>query len=497
MSVLKNSTLVLKISAIISIIIAVVGIVWTETFTSIASSLMTKLETNFYWLYLYAVLFFVIFLFVIAISPWGKIRLGKDDDRPEYSAFSWFAMLFAAGMGIGLVFWGVSEPLTHYISPMAGYEPQTAEAARFSIRSCFMHWGLHPWACYAILGLSLGYMEFRKGEKVLVSNLLKPLLGEKIAKGPLGVVVDALTTIITVIGVATSFGMGCIQVSAGLHYKLGIPDNTIVWLIIIVIVTICFMTSAIKGLDKGIKFLSNLNMFLCGALILLAIIVGPKMEIITNFFVGIRDYAVYFFSDSVRTAADNGDTSWIFGWRVFYWAWWVSWVPFVGAFVARISKGRTIREFIFGSTLVPMILSCIWFAVFGSVGMKATENLSVDTLSGIIASPQTAIYYVFNQYSGGIFLSVIAMVLCILFYITSADSATFVLGMLTSDGDPNPSNKLKVFWGILIAIVAYALIVSGGVSSIQNISIVIALPYLILMLMICASIVKALMDDKK
>lgn len=493
----ENFTTVFIASASIAMAIGIGGIFFTDTFTNVTNSLMTLLKSDFSWLYLWCELIFVIFVFALAFSPWGKIRLGNDDDQPEYSTLSWFAMLFAAGMGIGLVFWGIAEPVSHYVSPMGGIQPHTEEARLFAIRSSFMHWGLHPWASYAIIGLSLAYFQFRKGEKVLVSNLFKPVLGEKLASGILGTIVDILTTVITVVGVSSSFGMGCIQVSAGLHYVFGIPDNQILWILIIIIITICFMTSAIKGLDKGIKFLSNSNMFLCALLVGLAFLVGPKLEIVSSFFTGIRDYALYFIPDSVRIREPNGDVAWIQGWRVFYWAWWISWVPFVGSFIARISKGRTIRQFVIGTTVIPTLVGCAWFSVFGSVAIHATRELSLEVISEIIASPQTALYYVFDQYPLAIILSFIAMLLCILFYITSADSATFVLAMLTSGGEPNPNNRLKVFWGILIAIVAYAMIVSGGVTSIQTLSIIIAFPYVFIMIFVCINLLVILSREKK
>lgn len=493
----KKITPVLIASSVIAIIIAGAGIFFTEAYTGIAGALMAGLKQNFSWLYLWVELFFVLFVVVLAVSPWGKLTLGKEGEKPEYSTVSWFAMLFAAGMGIGLVFWGIAEPLSHYVAPMGGIPSMSPESEAFSIRSSFMHWGLHPWSSYAIIGLGLAYFQFRKGESVLISNMFKPVLGEKNAKGLIGQLVDILTALITVIGVASSFGMGCIQVSAGLHYVYGIPDSQVTWIIIIVLVSAAFMTSAIKGLDKGIKTLSNINMGLCALLVICAFLVGPKLLIVNELFTGLRDYVFYFFQDSIRMVEPNGDVSWIQGWRVYYWAWWISWVPFVGSFIARISKGRSIRQFVVGVTVVPTLVSCIWFAVFGGVAINATAKLSGDAISEIIASPQTALYYVFEQYPLGIVLALIAMLLCVLFYITSADSATFVLAMLTSDGDPDPDNRIKIFWGILIAIVAYALIVTGGVSSIQTLSIIIAFPYVFVMVFVCVNILVALKREVK
>ena len=457
---------------------------------------MSALQENFSWLYLGTMLFFVLFSVLLAVSKYGKIRLGDDDERPEYSTVSWFAMLFAAGMGIGLVFWGVAEPLSHYISPMKGIEPMSEEAARFSIRSCFMHWGLHPWSCYAVMGLGLAYFQFRKKEPTLVSSLLKPTLGDKKSTNWIKTAIDIFTVVLTVIGVATSFGMGCLQISSGLNHLFGIPDNQITWLILIIIITCIFMKSAISGVGKGIKILSNTNLILFVCLMIMAFIIGPGSSILKMMFQGLGDYVVHFFPDSLRMSSE-GDSSWIQGWRVFYWAWWLSWAPFVGVFVARISKGRTIREFVIGAILVPTAVSTVWFSVFGGLALNVADHFSAEQLAEITASSQTALFHIFDQYPMGIVLSIIAMILLIIFFITSADSATFVLAMLTSGGNLNPANNKKIFWGILMALVAFALILSGGISVIQTISIVIAFPFLFILLLVCVNLVMELRKSNK
>lgn len=457
---------------------------------------MGALKQNFSWLYLGVMLFFVLFSLVIAFSKFGKIRLGSDDEKPEYSTISWFAMLFAAGMGIGLVFWGIAEPLSHYAAPMKGIEPLSDEAARFSIRSCIMHWGLHPWACYAVMGLGLAFFQFRKKESALASNLFKPILGEKKAKGVFGKIIDVFTTVITVTGVATSFGMGCLQICSGLEHLFSIPNTTTTWIIVITVICFVYLQSAISGVGKGVKFLSNINLVLFCFLMLLAFFMGPSGKIVNYFVVGIKDYIVNFFQDSLRLSS-QGDSSWIQGWRVFYWAWWLSWAPFVGVFIARISRGRTIREFILGVMVIPTVVSAVWFSTFGGVSLHVADAFSSEQLTEMVAAPQTTLFYIFDQYKFGIILSLIAIVLLIIFFVTSADSATFVLSMLTSDGDLNPPNNKKIFWGILIAIVAFALILSGSISVIQTISIVIAFPYLFILLLICVNLVIELRKEYK
>lgn len=492
----SNVNSVFVISAVIAALVAVWGIIANDSFSAIANWLMQGLQENFSWLYLGAMLFFVLFSVILAFSRFGKIRLGDDDAKPEYSTVSWFAMLFAAGMGIGLVYWGVAEPLSHYIAPMKGIEPATEEAARFSIRSCFMHWGLHPWSCYAVMGLGLAYFQFRKKEPTLVSSLLKPVLGDKKSVEWIKTGIDIFTVVLTVIGVATSFGMGCLQISSGLNYLFGVPNNRYTWLLLIVIISCVFLRSAMSGVSKGIKILSNTNLVLFVILMIAAFLIGPGNSILKIMLQGVADYIINFFPDSIRMSSE-GDSSWIQGWRVFYWAWWLSWAPFVGVFVARISKGRTIREFVLGAILVPTAVSVVWFSVFGGLALNVADQFTLEQLAQITSESQTTLFCIFNQYPMGIILSLIAMILLIIFFITSADSATFVLAMLTSEGDLNPSNNKKVFWGILMSMLAFALIISGGISVIQTIAIVIAFPFLFILLLICLNLLMELRKNNK
>lgn len=490
----KSTNTVFIFSAAIAVIIALWGIVGSQSFTWMANELMRLLKQKFSWLYLSVMLLFVVFSLALAFSRFGKIRLGSDGEKPEYSNLSWFAMLFGAGMGIGLVFWGVAEPLSHYAAPMKGIEPQTEEAARFAIRSCFMHWGLHPWACYAVMGLGLAYFQFRKKTSTLASNLLKPLFGEKRAKGIPGKSVDIFTTVLTVTGVATSFGMGCLQISSGLEHVFSIPNGILTWSIIIVLISILYLKTAVSGVGKGIKRLSDVNMALFVLLMVAAFLIGPSLKMLGIQAQGLLDYLTYLIPDSLRMSS-QGDSAWIQDWRVFYWAWWLSWAPFVGVFIARISRGRTIREFVLGVMIVPTAVSTVWFSVFGGISLHAADRFSSEELAQITASPQTALFHVFDQYNFGIVLSLVAMTLLVTFFVTSANSATFVLAMLTSGGKLDPPNNKKIFWGVLMAVVAFALILSGGISVIQTISIVIAFPYLFILILIGVSLVKELKKE--
>lgn len=477
-------------SAILALGLAMWGIFGQASAQAAATTAMAVIKNDFSWLYLGTMLAFVLLSLAIAISPLGRIRLGKDDEKPEVGLISWFAMLFGAGMGVGLVFWGCAEPLSHYIAPMGGIEPQSAESAAFAVRSSFMHWGLHPWACYVVLGLGLGILMFRKGKPGMVSGLLSPLCRKHDTKAHRGIktVVDTYTTVLTTVGVATSFGMGILQISKGLEYLFGIPDTIYLWISLMVVITIIYLKTAVSGIDKGIKLLSNINMVLFTALLLAVFAIGPTGEDFRILIVGVKDYLVNFFPDSLRLAAHDGSVNWIQDWRVFYWAWWLSWAPFVGFFIARISRGRTVRQFIIGAMVVPTVVGILWFTAFSGLVLNVADAFSIDQLIALVASPETTLYHIFQQYQPfGTALSMIAMLLLGTFFITSANSATFVLGMTTSDGDLNPPRHKKLFWGILIALVALALIVSGGIAMIQTIAIVIAFPYLFILAATCVS----------
>lgn len=483
-------------SAAISVIIAVWGVLGNASFGSVIEGIMKKLQQNFTWLYLWGMFALVIFCMVLAFSPLGKIRLGENEDRPEYPTVSWFAMLFGAGMGIGLVFWGVAEPLSHYLNPISGIPSQSEESAVFAMRSSFMHWGIHPWACYAVMGLGLAYFQFRKHTPAMASSLLQPFFHGKKHKRFFDSCVDVYTTVLTAIGVATSFGMGCLQICSGLNDMFGIPNNVYVWIILIIAICCIYLRNAITGVERGIKLLSDINLVLFLMLLLLAFLVGSLTSCLTLGGQGLGQYILHFLEDSVKLS-QNGDFSWIQNWRVFYWAWWLSWAPFVGIFIARISKGRTIREFVFGVIFVPTIVSILWFTAFGSLALPAAENFSSFTLQEMISRPEIALFQVIRQYPLGIILGVLAVALLITFFITSANSATFVLAMLTSNGDLSPSTPKKIFWGILIAALAFVLILSGGISMIQTVSIVIAFPYLFILLAMCLSILISLVKDYK
>ncbi|GFN35329.1 glycine betaine uptake BCCT transporter [Tepidimicrobium xylanilyticum] len=480
---------VFYISLIISVLIVLWGIVGQNSFANFANSLLGFLTNNFGWAYLISMLIFVVFAIILAFSKYGNLKLGPDDSEPEYSNASWFAMLFGAGMGIGLVFWGVAEPLSHFVAP-PGMEAGSVEAADFAMKSSFMHWGFHPWANYSIIGLALAYFQFRKDKPGLISSIFIPLFGEERVNGPIGKLIDILAVFATVAGVATSLGLGTLQINSGLNYLFNIPETALIQIIIILIITVITIWTAVSGIDKGIKILGDINLYIASGLLILVIILGPTLAIINNFTNGLGLYISDFIKDSLSISA-FGDNSWVNNWRIFYWAWWIAWAPFVGSFIARISKGRTIKEFVGGVILAPALVSIIWFAAFGSLGLNLSDTVGLDALSQAAQLPETALFKVFEYYPLTNILSFITVILLTTFFITSSNSATFVLGMFTSNGDLNPTNSKKFLWGVVQALLATALLLSGGLEALQTASVAAAFPFIFVMLLAMVSLMKA------
>ena len=471
----KKDNRVFVFSIVLAVIVAGWAVIFSDNFAAVSGAAFTFLTNDFAWLYLFVVLAFVVFLLFIAFSKYGNIKLGANDSVPEYSTISWFAMLFGCGMGVGLVFYGVAEPVSHFVSPPVGMgiEAGTQEAAEFAMRSSFMHWGFEPWACYAIVGLALAYFMFRRNK-------------------------EGLATFATLAGVVTSLGLGTMQISSGLNYLFGIPANMMVYIIIIVAITMVVVWSAMSGIGKGIKLISDANLYIALGFMLLAFIVGPKVPILNDLINALGQYLQNFVQDSL-TVHPFGDNSWVAGWSVYYWAWFIAWGPFVGVFIARISKGRTIREFIMGVMLAPALASFVWFAIFGTLGLDLGINgtLSMEEMANIASNPSVGLFVVFSKYPLGFVLSILAIVLLCTFFITSANSGTFVLSMLTSNGNLNPPQRNKMIWGVLQAATAIGLLMAGGLKPLQTISIVAAFPFIFIMVMTAISTIKALKNDEK
>ncbi|WP_305926869.1 glycine betaine transporter OpuD [Bacillus mycoides] len=468
---------------------------------NVTTVIQAALVSKFGWFYIISVSIFLGIAIFLIVSKYGSIRLGKDDDEPDYSYMTWFAMLFSAGMGIGLVFWGVAEPMNHLYTPPFG-ESATEESARLALRFSFFHWGLHPWGLhpwglYALVALCIAYFTFRKGRASTISAAVGPLFkgGEH---GRIAHMFDVLAVFATVFGVATSLGLGAKQIAGGVSYLTSIPNSLPTQLVIIGIVTVLYMLSAQTGLDKGIKYLSNANIILAFALMIIVLFAGPTNFIMNYFTSTIGSYIQELPSMSFRLSPLNeGGNQWIQSWTIFYWAWWIAWSPFVGTFIARVSRGRTIREFVVGVLLVPTVIGALWFSVFGGTGIHM-ELFDGANIYGQIKEMGTEVglFAMLDQMgSMGPALCVLAILLISTFFITSADSATFVLAMLTTHGSLNPPNRIKMVWGIVLAALASILLYVGGLEALQTASIIAAFPFVFVIFFMIAALFKELQKE--
>ncbi len=490
---MKNISKVFYITIGLIILAVGYGVIAPESFEIVTNKIKTFVSTSFGWYYMLLMSLMVLVSLFFIVSPYGKLRLGKDSDRPEFSTMSWLAMLFSAGMGIGLVFYGAAEPLSHFAINPATAEPNTDEAFKESLRQSFFHWGLHVWAMYGVIALSLAYFQFRKKEPGLISSTLKPIFGKKM-EGPWGILVDVLAVFATAFGVATSLGFGAVQINAGLNYLFGFKISAFSQFLIIAVVTILFVASAWSGLSKGIKYLSNINLVLGLALLLFVIVLGPTLLIFNMFTDSLGGYLANLVQMSMRTAPLNvGNREWLDAWTIFYWAWWISWAPFVSMFIARVSKGRTIREFMTGVLIVPTLLGAIWFSAFGTTAIDIQKNGLVDLAS---LSTELTIFEMFHTMPLSTFSSLFAILLIGSFFITSADSATFVLGMQSTNGSLTPPNTVKLTWGVIQSTIALVLLSVNGLTALQNTIIIAALPFSFIMILMVISLFKALRDEK-
>lgn len=463
---------------------------------------------------------FVAFSLWVGLSRYGNIKLGKDDDEPEFSLVSWFTMLFAAGMGIGLVFWGVAEPLNHFAgipNRASGIEAMDEQGAQDALVLTFLHWGLHPWAIYVVVGLAIAYAVHRKGHPVSIRWTLKPVLGNRI-NGWAGDLVDILTVVGTLFGIATSLGLGVIQIGAGLSFLDVVEDDpgNLLYVVLIGAITLLAVTSVVTGLKKGIKLLSNLNMGLAGAVLLFVLFTGPTLFIFREFIQSIGLYFQELLKRSFDTTAMHGDngTTWQGWWTAFYWAWWISWAPFVGVFIARISKGRTIRQFVAAVLIVPTTLTFLWFTVFGGSAttheMSNNGSLVARDVDGgplldadgtnVSVNNDSSLFQLLDTLPGGTILAGFAIILIVLFFVTSSDSGSLVVDMLASGGDPNPPTWSRIFWGTAEGVVAVALLTAGGESGLNALkytAIIIAFPFSIVMLLMCWASLKEFRAERQ
>lgn len=479
-------------SAGLILIVVLWGIFSPRTLGTAFDTVLASITRNFGWFYLWVVLALVIFALFLAFSRYGNLKLGAEDDEPEFSVGAWFAMLFAAGMGIGLVFWGVAEPVSHYVTAPPGIQPITPEAANAALRYSFFHWALHPWAVYSVVALAIAFFQYRRKGAALVSTSTSALPWRPIQR--MSGVFNVLAVIATAFGVAASLGMGALQINSGLGAVFGLPVDTTAQVGIIVVTTALFVASAVTGVTRGIKWLSTFNMVVAAFLTLMVFLLGPTVAIINTLTNTLGAYLSDFVRMSLRMTPFR-ESGWVGEWTVFYWAWWISWSPFVGLFIARVSHGRTIREFIVGTVIAPSLTAFVWFSVFGGTALHMEIWQGIPISEAVKADVSTALFTMFDAMPLGLLMSLIATVLVLVFFVTSGDSATMVLGIMSTNSNPNPPAKVKIVWGTLIAGIAVSLLLAGGLQAVQTATIVFALPFTIVILLMVLSLWRAIRED--
>ncbi|WP_445002405.1 BCCT family transporter [Exiguobacterium alkaliphilum] len=474
---------VFYISASVIALLVLFGAVRPTLFAEIAGNIFNFTTQSFGWFYLLAVFFFVLFLVFLAFSKYGKIRLGADSDRPQYPFFTWIGMLFSAGFGVGLVFWGVAEPMSHFFTPpYADTQGLTVESARLAMAYSFFHWGVSQWSVFAIVGLIIAYFQFRRNADGLISTSLSPLLKDRSYTRPLNQTIDIFAVIATVMGVATSLGLGVLQINGGLNSVFGLPNTALVQVLIIVVLTALFLTSTTTGLDRGIKWLSNVNLATALVLMIFVFFAGPTVFILETFTLGFGDYLQNFIRYSLRLQPYQQGT-WVRDWTIFYWAWAIAWSPFVGAFVARVSRGRTIREFIVGVLVVPPVIALLWIAVFGGTALHLDLFEGTSIAQAVDADVTSALFVTFAELPFSFLLSILSIMLILTFLITSADSATYIISSMTTNGSLNPPLAVRIVWGVLLGGIAAVLLIASGLEGLQTASLISALPFTIILIL--------------
>ncbi len=491
--------LVFGVTAVLALGFVAWGFVDTGSLGSVSSSALSWTVTSMGWLFVLTASAFVVFVIWLAAGRFGDIPLGNDNEEPEFNTVSWIAMMFSAGMGIGLMFYGVSEPLSHFVTPPPGTGPEGNPAAvQTAMATTLFHWTLHPWAIYAVVGIAIAYGVFRKGRPQLISSAFTSLIGKRRADGRAGKVIDILAIFATLFGSAASLGLGALQIGSGLEIVSGIGKvGNGVLVGIIAVLTAAFIASAISGVEKGIQWLSNTNMVLALALAVFVFVVGPTVFMLDLIPTAVGSYFEDLAMMSARTDAAGGDgmAAWLSGWTVFYWAWWLSWTPFVGMFIARISRGRTIRQFVTGVLLVPSLVSLVWFAIFGGAAIHMQQS-GVD-LAGK-SSAEGQLFGLLDQMPLSTVTTVLVMTLVAIFFVSGADAASIVMGTLSERGTLEPSRWTVVFWGVLTGGVAAVMLLVGGddaLTGLQNITIVAALPFVLVMIALCFALLKDLRSD--
>ncbi|MGX5211299.1 BCCT family transporter [Streptomyces violaceus] len=496
----QTDRIVFGVTAALTLAFVIWGATATDSLESVSTSMLGGLMHNGGWAFMLAASGFVVFALWLAISRYGRIRLGAEGEEPEFRTVSWVAMMFSAGMGIGLMFYGVSEPLSHYSTPPPGTDPaDSGERMETAMATTLFHWTLHPWAIYAVVGLAIAYSTFRRRRRQTISAVFTPLIGKKHANGAAGRVIDILAIVATIFGSAASLGLGALQIGSGVQ-ELKWMDKVSTGLLvtIIAVLTLAFVASAISGVEKGIQWLSNTNMVLALILTLFVFVAGPTIIVLDLLPTSVFAYLGDLPQLAGRTEASGGEgvADWLGSWTVFYWAWWISWTPFVGMFIARISRGRTIRQFVGGVILVPSTVSLIWFAIFGGSAMKMQEEGKL----GKEATPEGQLFDVLQQFPIATATSLLVMVLVGIFFVSGADAASIVMGTLSQKGALEPGRLVVVFWGVVTgAVAAIMLLVGSGsgdaLTGLQNLTILAAAPFVVVMTFMCVALMRDLRRD--
>lgn len=490
---------VFGVTAAIAVAFLVWGFLSTGSLGDASGSALTWVMEDMGWLFVTTASAFVVFVIWLAASRYGNIPLGRDDEEPEFRTVSWIAMMFSAGMGIGLMFYGVSEPVSHFTTPPPGTgEADNPEAVQHAMATTLFHWTLHPWAIYAVVGLAIAYGVYRKGRLQLISAAFEPLLGSR-AHGGWGKVIDMLAIFATLFGSAASLGLGALQISSGLEIVGGIGEvGNGVLVGIIAVLTVAFILSAVSGVAKGIQWLSNINMVLAVVLALFLFVVGPSVFMLNLVPTSIGSFIGDLPTMAARTGAEGGDTnSWLETWTVFYWAWWISWTPFVGMFIARISRGRTVRQFVTGVLLVPSLVSLVWFCIFGGAAIDLQKS-GTDIAGAGNGAVESQLFTTLESFPWATATSILVMVLVGIFFVSGADAASIVMGTLSERGTQHPTRPTVIFWGVATGAVAAVMLLVGGddaLTGLQNITIVAALPFVVVMIGLAVSLVKDLRSD--
>ncbi len=483
---------VFLVSAMLSVALVVMTMLFQEQAAAVFVSLRAWITSTFDWFFMIAANIFVLFGLGIAVSKLGRVRLGGPDARPRYGYPGWLAMLFAAGVGIGLMFFGVLEPVTHTLNPPLGIDPADIETARAAgMSAAIYHWGLHAWGIYAIVGLSLAFFCFNRQMPLTLRSAFFPLFGTRVW-GPFGHFVDIVAVLSTLFGLAVSLAFGAEQIAGGLHYLFDTPTSTFVKIVLILVIISIALASVVAGLDKGVKRLSELNMGLAGLLMLFVIVAGPTLVILSTMANAVVDYLGYL--PELSNWIGREDDAFFHGWTTFYWAWWIAWSPFVGMFIARVSYGRTVREFITWVLIIPTLIGILWMSTFGGT---ALDQLFTTGYMGVADSvPELALFRMLEQLPFTGVVSTISVFLIAIFFVTSADSGSLVMDIITAGGKLDAPLAQRVFWCLLSGMVAVALMLGGGMASLQAMTICVGLPFAVVLLFMCVGLLKGLREEQ-